>query len=241
MRVEVRQHLDVAVVVPIGVLDLSTYTLLRDTLLKCAMEVPRAVVVDLAALRVAPGPTLAVFAAVAMRVAEWPDVPIVLVVADPEYRARLTRHGIDRYLRVHTDLDTALGAPPREVRPRRRAVADLGPPGDAAPYARRVVKDTCGRWGCSQRLTEDALVVANALVDNAVRHASGDPSMRLELRHGRLTVAIYDDGPEFVPPGREGATVPLGLGLVLVDRLASAWGCASALQRKVVWAVLHPS
>src|SRR4029078_10871757 len=80
LRVEVRQHLDGGVVVPIGGLRLSSYAVRRDTLLKCAMEVPRAVVVDLAALRVAPGPTLAVFAAVAMRVAEWPDVPIVLVV-----------------------------------------------------------------------------------------------------------------------------------------------------------------
>jgi anti-anti-sigma factor len=199
MRVEVRQHHDVTVVAPVGVLDLSTYARLRDILLKCAMEVPRAVVVDLVALRAVPGPTLALFAAVAMRVADWPDVPIVLVAADPEYRARLRRQGVDRYLTIHADLDSALGAP-REVRPRRRAAFDLGTPEEAALRARRVVREVCPQWGCSPRLIEDALVVANALVDNAVRHARGNPAMRLELRHGRLTVAVYDDGPVIVTP-----------------------------------------
>jgi hypothetical protein len=65
--------------------------------------------------------------------------------------------------------------------------------------------------------------------------------VRLELRGVSVTVAVADDGPAFVPPNVAGSPVSFGLGLLLVNGLASAWGCSAApTGGKVVWAVLRP-
>src|SRR5437660_10507152 len=57
---------DAALVTPRGVLDLASYGQLRDALLKCALEIPRAVIVDVSALMVPTDATLAVFPSVWM-------------------------------------------------------------------------------------------------------------------------------------------------------------------------------
>ena len=54
------------IVRPHGELTLSTYARMRDALLKCALELPRAVVVDLDELRVPADTTLVVFSSVRM-------------------------------------------------------------------------------------------------------------------------------------------------------------------------------
>jgi anti-sigma regulatory factor (Ser/Thr protein kinase) len=98
---------------------------------------------------------------------------------------------------------------------------------------------TCVRWGCTDLLL-DAELVANELVENAVRHAHSEARIRLELRAGMLTVAVYDDDPlpaQLVEPDLADA---VHLGLLLVAQLSSSWNCAPTLAGgKVVWAVLQ--
>src|SRR5690349_19285635 len=115
---------DVALLTPCGVLDLASYAELRDTLLKCALEMPRAVIVDISELLVPTEATLAVFPSVWMQVSEWPGVPIILVARQPLARRRLMHSSIVRYVPVHASVAEALDSidvPP----PRRRAVLEL--------------------------------------------------------------------------------------------------------------------
>lgn len=229
---------EVALVRPTGVLDLSTYADLRDTLIKCALEQPRAVVVDVGSMWVPTEATLAVFSAVWMRVSDWPGVPIMLVVTDSRNRARLRHRAIARFIPVHATVDSALtmvGEPPA----RRRAVLELPCAPSSAAVARVFVAETCQNWGCDA-VTSDAIVIASELVENAVRHAHSDPRLRLELRNGMLTVAVYDNDPALVQPVEPNGMPRRHLGLRLVARMASTWNCAPTWSGgKVVWAVLR--
>lgn len=47
---------------------------------------------------------------------------------------------------------------------------------------------------------EDAQLVVSELVTNAVRHAPGPCSLSLDLRDGRLTIAVSDTSPEQLAP-----------------------------------------
>jgi hypothetical protein len=228
----------VAVVVPDGVLDLASYAELRDTLVKCALELPRGVIVDVGELRVPTTATLAVFSSVWMQVSDWPGVPIALVAARELDRRRLARSSIARVMPVHASLEEALGAL-AEPHPRRRAILELPHAPASVAAGRRFVEVTCVRWGCPEVL-RDAVLVASELIENAVRHAHGDPRLRLELGGGFLTVAVYDDDP--APPRLMNSSLasPGHLGLVMVAKLAKSWSSAPTMSGgKVVWAVLR--
>jgi anti-sigma regulatory factor (Ser/Thr protein kinase) len=234
-----RSYLDDAVlVVPHGVLDLSSYAELRDTLIKCAVELPRAVLVDVSWLRVPTTATLAVFSSVWLQVSDWPGVPIVLIAGQELIRRRLARGGIPRYLRVHRCVEDALGAL-AEPPPRRRTILELPRLPDSVAAARRFVQVTCDRWECPE-IYDDAVLVASELVENVIRHGKGDPRLRLELAPRSLTVAVYDDD---LTPARlvePGPTATAHRGLMLVARLSTTWSCAPTLSGgKVVWAVLR--
>jgi anti-sigma regulatory factor (Ser/Thr protein kinase) len=237
-----RREQGMTILEPRGVLDLASYAQLRDLMLKCALDLPRALIVELRSLRCPTTATLSVFTTVSMRVSDWPGVPILLVVADRQDRESLAANGITRYVPVFPDLDAARRAGlDRGAPPRRRAVIEL-PAVDSAPsLARQFVERACRRWGCAEQQAEDGTVVVNALVDNALRHGGDNPSVRLELRGDALTIAVADDGPAFLPPGQDDSPLSFGLGLTLVEGLAAAWGCSPRPDGgEVVWAVLRP-
>lgn len=241
LRIEQLSVDEALVLIVDGTLDLRSYAVLRDMLIKSALEVPRAVIVDIAALRVPTPATLAVFPTVWMRVSEWPGVPIVLVDPDPESRRRLRQHGVTSFVPAFAGLDEALSSLGQPQSGPRRSVVELPGSGLACARARDFVHRTCQRWGCGGQLAQDARTVADSLVTNAVQHGRGELTLRLELHRGRLTVAVYDAGPEFMPAGRAGPQTRLGLGLMLVDALATAWGSAPTPSAgKLVWATLSP-
>src|ERR1044072_1183765 len=60
--------------------------------------------------------------------------------------------------------------------------------------ARRFVLDVCSDWPVGPRVRE-AVVIANELVENTLLHTYSAPMLRLELRRGMLTIAVYDDNP----------------------------------------------
>lgn len=87
-------------------------------------------------------------------------------------------------------------------------------------------------------LLDDAVLVTDELVSNAIRHGQGPRTCRLTLiGDGQgLRVEVTDTGP-----GRPHLRTPDtsgGRGLVLVDRLASTWGVHWFRGHTTVWAEL---
>ncbi|MFC6092632.1 ATP-binding protein [Saccharothrix lopnurensis] len=227
---------DCLVVRPEGVLDLANYASLRNTLLKCAVEQPRGVVVDLGDLEVRDECLLSVFAAVWLRTCDWPSVPLLLAGA-AEQLPRGT--ALRRYVAVHATVEDALahvGGPA----PCRRAHRVLPPAPGSPRVARAFVRELCADWSVPAAVVHTAVQVASELVTNTVCHTVSEARLKLELRRGVLTVAVGDDDPTTVVLPDPGGSPQRGTGLLVIAQLARTWGCVPdpANGRKVVWAVL---
>jgi len=236
LRLDAHFRGPVLVVRPAGTLICETYERLRDGLLKFAAEEPRAIVVDLAGMRVTSASLLTVFATVCDRISAWPGVPIVLAAAGHSLRTLLGFSGVSRFVPTYHSVSEALEG--LEAAPRRRRQVELPCDPASARLARQVVDQTCHEWGIPG-MVPDAAVVASELTDNMVCHARSDGWLRLDLRSNMLTIAVADADsrlPQLRVPGIRGVG---GRGLLLVDRLSRMWGTASQLPvGKVVWAVL---
>ena len=82
----------------------------------------------------------------------------------------------------------------------------------------------------------DAGLVTSELASNAVRHAATPFEVLVDLAGGRVRIEVRDGSERL--PRQEGPNGSTGRGLVVVDRLASAWGSAPSGRGKVVWAEL---
>ena len=229
---------DVLVAEPHGVLDAATYLPLRDVLVELGVEEPRAVIVDLADLDLSNRSALAVFVAVSDQLAQWPGVPVLLVATRAAHRELLDRHRLARFVPVFASVPAAVAAmdePPARRIARRSLPNSLV----SVRLARRFVAQVCARWGVQGRL-QDAVMIADVLVENTLIHTYCAPTVRVELRRGRLTVAVYDDDPSTARLLETGDVASSRVrGLWLVHRIARAWGCERrSAGGKVVWAVL---
>jgi hypothetical protein len=224
-------HHGAVVVVPHGLLDARSYARLRTTLVMLAAGEPRAVLADVDGLRVASPVALALFPAVRTELATWPGVPLLLVATGGEIRRALARYHMARYLPVHSGLDAAvaaIGDPPA------RELARLTLPAghDGVHPARAFVRAHCHRWHLAGGRAADAILVVDALVENAIRHAHGTPGLRVELRADMLTLAVFQGEPEHADP----FGTP---GLATITRLCRTWGSTATPDGgKVVWAAL---
>ncbi|MCR6490559.1 ATP-binding protein [Amycolatopsis sp. OK19-0408] len=219
-----------------GVLDVATYPVLRDGLLKIAADAPHGLIADIEGLTIADDTLTSVFALVAMRVTDWPGIPFAIVVARQDTRALPAARSVDNFVSVQHDFAAAKAGLARP--PRRRVTQLLARSAHVSALARMFVGRICAEWSLAH-LANDAQMVVTELVDNAMQHTAADPWLRLELRQGRLTIAVSDDDPRpAVLRERLDALEP-GLGLRLVAEIAKVWGCSPAWSGgKVVWAVL---
>ncbi|MFL6122239.1 STAS domain-containing protein [Actinophytocola sp.] len=237
LRIESTARGDVVVVAPSGVLDLVGYGQLRSMLIKLALEVPRALIVDLGQLVVPEDTSLVVFTSVWKEVSEWPGVPVHLVTTDAGMRVRLRRNRIVRYTPVHDTIDQAIAEldhPP----PWRRMVFTLRRGNTGGTTVRRHVERACRRWACVDTTVADATVIAVELVENAVGHTGGDVRLRLELRCGKLFISVHDNASTPAPTIKARHT-RTRLDLPEVERLAHSWGSVPAFPHgAVVWATL---
>ncbi|WP_460723455.1 ATP-binding protein [Nocardia heshunensis] len=216
-----------------------SYRDFTDSLVKFAVEEPRALVVVVDELRVESEPLYTAFASAWMRVGDWPGVPIRLVVSTESRRELLHASAIHRFIPVCADVPEAMRGLADQP-PRRRAIVNLVRAASCGQRARRFVDATCERWHVAEA-RGDALLIATELVENSFLHSAvdGDMQLRLELRNQLFTIAVGDDDPHEALLREPGAGGSRHYGLHLVARLARSWGCAPRWPTgKVVWAVL---
>lgn len=232
MRLDVHRLGGVAVVRPEGRLDLSSYAAFRDGLLKLATDEPAAIIVRLSSeFDVITRPMLAVFTTVWMRVSEWPGVPVVLVPETTQHQTDVRRSGVTQFVPAYASVRVAVESVQRPPRHRRDTV-ELPLDTKAPRLARRFVRATCRRWAVPL-ITDDAVLVASELTENAVQHAGSPSVLRLELRPGALAIALRDRDPR--SPERR----VRGHGIDIIDRVSRTWGWSPSFDGgKVVWAVL---
>jgi anti-sigma regulatory factor (Ser/Thr protein kinase) len=86
--------------------------------------------------------------------------------------------------------------------------------------------------------TEDAVQVTDELASNALRHGHSPRICRLALlgQTRRLRIEVGDTSP--TEPRTRVTDGSGGLGLVLIEHLATCWGVSHRRGRKTVWAEL---
>ncbi|MCE7003681.1 hypothetical protein LWC34_12710 [Kibdelosporangium philippinense] len=224
----------------VGVLGQATYSTLRDTLLKCVIEQPRALIADVADVRIATATVLSVFTAVRIRTSDWPSIPI-LVATGPHHAELFGQSPIRRYVGLYDSVATALTnvhQPP----PGKRAFCALPHDPGSPRAARQFVRRTCFEWELPGTLTEDAVHVASEFVQNTMSHTVSEARLRLELRNDRLTVAVGDDNAAPAVIRDPGSNVRnAAAGILLIAQMAKSWGCVTdeINSQKTVWAVLR--
>jgi hypothetical protein len=92
----------------------------------------------------------------------------------------------------------------------------------APALARAFLRETLEGWPAGG-YRDDALVVVDELVANAVLHAGTEIELRFALQPDRLGIAVADRSPGKPGVGRPGAGAESGRGLMLVDALARSW------------------
>ena len=96
------------------------------------------------------------------------------------------------------------------------------------------------RASSSDGLAETVALVTSELASNAVQHARTPFVVRVDRIGGNVRVSVFDRS-ERLPAVRRGqdlADAVSGRGLVIVEKLAQAWGVDVEDGGKWVWAVL---
>ena len=221
-----------------GELTFATAPTVRTALAKCASECPTAVIVDLGALRVASPSLLALFATAAHRADDQWGVPLLLCCAPAAVRSRMRL--FRSFTEVYDTADSAMQALPSWV-PRWRHHHFLPEPASAV-FARRVVAQACTQWSLvSSR--EPAMLIVWELANNAIEHAVTPFDLTVSYTTAYLRIAVRDSGPP-LPPGVPNhainpTTQARGMGLHIVDALATAWNTTGTADGKIVWALLR--
>ncbi|WP_426367557.1 ATP-binding protein [Streptomyces sp. E-08] len=137
--------------------------------------------------------------------------------------------------------DGAAGPPPGQVR-RLVLHGSRGVVSRCRDFTARALAD----WGWipadgeeAEERVEDVLLLVSEVVTNACLHAGGPEELVLRHGDGLLRVEVYDASPEHphirVP---RSAALPGGHGLLVLNRLAGAWGSRDkgpGAVGKVVW------
>lgn len=232
---------DITTMRPRGVLDSRTYRPLRDSIIKTALEEPRAVIVDVSELEVPAESALAVFTSARWHVGRWPEVPILLVCDRPVMRSALARNGVTRYVPSYASVQAAMDALDREdsLQVRRRARAELPRTVTSLQRARELVVEWLTAWSAPE-LISTSKVVATTFVENVLAHTESRPGLRIESKGSTVTVAVSDGSGQPAALREESAHSPAPSGLRIVAALCRAWGNAPNTAGKTVWAVIGP-
>jgi LuxR family transcriptional regulator, maltose regulon positive regulatory protein len=228
-----------------GQITLSTAPQIQRALLNDLAEQPSAIVCDLGGVDALDPVCATVFATVAKhRASRLPVTSLLLCGARPAVAKVLGGLGVRHLLPLYDTLQEALDAAANRPRYGRHELR-LAPTPAAPAAARRFVHETLRSWRLGPpegELGEQARLLADELVTNAVVHAHTDMRLRLELRRELLHIAVRDFDrrlPHLLPDGPQAKG---GRGLRLVKWLATAWGAQLHPDGgKIVWCTLRTS
>ncbi len=240
LSVRTTAHDGMTLLVVEGVLDSSTYSTLRDHVIKAALEEPAAVLVEVSALHASSESAWVVFTSARWHVCNWPEVPIMLVCDDGACRSAIARNGVSRYVPVHPSVAAAVDALSDCARTyRRRARATLIAAPHSVRQSRQLVEGWLTAWSRSE-LIGVAKVIVTSLVENVLAHTDGPPGLRVESRGDTVTVAVEDDNRSRPAHSEARMTTDDQTGLRMVGALCRVWGTAPTPSGKTVWAVIGP-
>ncbi len=239
LDVVTRMDQSVAVLTVEGVLDTGNSTALRDSIVKATDDEPKAVIVNISALKVPAKSAWTAFVG-----ARWqlphPDIPIVLVCSNRATRDAIARSEVASFMPVYSTQNAATKALEKLAR-RTVRHADAKLPSDLSSLreSRRLVREWLTTWSQS-KLIPVALVVVNVFVENVLEHTGSVPMMRVETDGSTATIAVSDDSQS---PAVRLPSPPTGTdvsGLAIVEALSRAWGSTPTSSGKTVWAVIGP-
>lgn len=233
------RHGDSAVLRADGVLDSSTYRSLRDSVIKAALDEPKAVIVDVDGLAVPSPSAWSVFTSARWHVNIWPDVPIMLVASDIRDRRTIARCGVARYVPVHPTCHAALrAADDFNWHSRRRGRAELPRSRTGIRMARTMINDWLTAWS-SDRLMPVASTVATVFIENVLEHTESSPVLIVKSCQDTVTIAV-EDGSHRPAVRHEdtGSGADIVSGLAIVSVLCRAWGSTPTSSGKTVWALV---
>jgi hypothetical protein len=214
-----------------GVLDRDTAPETRAALLEVLAGQPEAVVVEVGGLRLAEPGAAGTLRDLGQETADWPAARLAL--ADEIEPGRWAATGWPVWPSTAAAFGS-LGTPDRE----HRLALSLEPVIGAARRSREVLTDACARWDRDD-LAGSACIVVTELVNNVVAHARTPMVVLVAMREAGLAVAVRDDSPR--APSFSGAPAPTaygGRGMLLIDSVATRWGCLTLAHGKVVWALI---
>jgi anti-anti-sigma factor len=235
-----------------GRLDRRAAPRLQQVLRKRLAQQPVAVVCDLSGLQSLDPDCAGLFTVAAHHPSSsWPDTPLLLCCAAPTVAEALDRLGVPRFVPVHASLEDAVRDAGRRP-PYLRDELLLASAPTAPAAARRFVRERWRSWQvlldaqgdaakrtAAAELLDRAELLASELVTNALLHARTDVRLRLALRGDRLHLGVHDGGSRLLRLVGGDPDAEAGRGLLLVERLARAWGVYRPPEGgKVVWCVL---
>lgn len=100
VQIHQESHQALPILAVAGVLDSSTYRTVRDAVIEAAIEEPPAVIVEIKGLHALSSSAWTVFTSARWHVSVWPDVPILLVCAEPQVRREISDVGVTRYVPI---------------------------------------------------------------------------------------------------------------------------------------------
>jgi LuxR family maltose regulon positive regulatory protein len=222
MRIQQSSHQGCVVLTLVGRLDLTAAPQVQRAILKQLAEQPPAIICDLGQVEAIDPLCAGVFTSIRHPALGWPGTALVLCGTRPAVANLLVEHGMGNRLAMYPSLEQALAKV--SVRPPwLRERLELGPVPTAARAGWAFVREVCGRWGL-ETLAGSAALLASELVTLAVMHARTALELRVELLGRWLQVAVHDQDPNLLGllTAEDGADQ--GLGLQVVDRVATAWG-----------------
>jgi PAS domain S-box-containing protein len=118
-----------------------------------------------------------------------------------------------------------------------QATHEFAPQASSAAAARRFIRQTLADWG-AQSEVDDAVLLTNELVTNAVVHAGTEISVSCALGAGYVQIGVTDSHasrglPTTVTVSTSDKTS--GRGLYLVSQIAQSWGVEYTQASKRVW------
>jgi hypothetical protein len=224
-----------------GALTAETLLDLRSAVLKCLVDSPAAIVVDLGDCHAEPLLSLPMLPTMQHRARD--QGVRLLYTADEGLASRIHRDAARWFVELYPSLAEAEAAA-LEPGTHRWFRIELDPQPLAGVEARVQVGYLCTAWD-APHVAHSACVIVSELVNNAVEHARTRSYVTIAALRGILHIRVRDlsfrQPAGFAVSGVDpAASVAVrGEGLSLVEQHANAWGVTPTETGKIVWATIR--